>query len=249
MSRTVGSEELQAFCEAVLQAVGLSVDHASAVARSLVEANLRGVDSHGVIRFPIYVRRMEMGLINVRPDIRVEHTAEATATLDADDAPGQVAGLHAMHVALDLARRAGAGVVSVRNSNHFGAAAFYAIEATRRDMIGIALSHAEADVVPYGGRLPRLGTNPIAVALPTWNASPLVLDMATSVVSMGKVLVAAAEGRDIPGDWAVDENGNPCTDARLARAVRPMAGAKGYGLALVIDALKRFWRRVRSKPE
>ncbi|MGH2819423.1 MAG: Ldh family oxidoreductase, partial [Actinomycetota bacterium] len=237
MSRTIGHEELRSFCEDVLEAAGLSSEHASVVGGSLVEANLRGVDSHGVMRLPIYVQRMEMGLVNVRPELRVERTADATATLDADDGPGQVATLEAMRVAVDLARRAGAGVVSIRNSTHFGAAAFFAMEACRADMIGIALTHAGADVVPYGGRLARLGTNPIGIALPTEEWPPLVLDMATSIVALGKVFVAAAEGRDIPPDWAVDEHGNPCTDPNRVRAVRPMAGPKGSGLALVIDAL------------
>jgi ureidoglycolate dehydrogenase (NAD+) len=229
--------QLENFCTSVLTAVGLSDEHATLVARSLVEANLRGVDSHGLLRLPIYVKRMEMGLINVKPSLTVERTANATAKLDADNGPGQVAGIEAMKVALELARESGCGIVSVRGSNHFGAAAFFAVEAPRADMIGIALTHAEADVVPFGGRTPQLGTNPIAIALPVTGREPLVLDMATSIVSMGKVLAAAAEGTDIPEGWAVDEDGNPSTDPRRARAVLPMAGPKGYGLALVIDAL------------
>jgi ureidoglycolate dehydrogenase (NAD+) len=237
MPGKIAAEQLQDFCERVLCRVGVSAEHASIVAQSLVRANLRGVDTHGVMRLPIYVHRITQGLINARPEMRLLRTGDGTATLDADDGPGQVATLEAMLAAVSLSRDAGVGAVSVRNSNHFGAAAFFAIEANKADMIGIAMTHAEADVVPYGGRVPKLGTNPIAVAVPSGDRFPIVLDMATSIVSMGKVMVAAADGTEIPVEWAVDDSGDPCTDPKRVRAVRPMGGAKGYGLGLIIDVL------------
>lgn len=233
----VDAKALAEFCATVLTNVGLSADHADIVADSLVDANLRGVDTHGVVRLPIYVQRMEMGLIATQPQVRVERTGASTAIFDGGNGPGQVVAFRAMEEAIALANDAGTGFVAVRNSNHFGTAGYHAMRALDDDMIGIVVSHAEADVVPFGGRTPKLGTNPIAIAVPTGEYAPIVLDMATSIVAMGHVLLAAKEGRPIPDNWAVDEDGTPVTNPEKARAVRPMAGAKGYGLAVIVDVL------------
>lgn len=233
----VDAERLTGFCTRVLAAVGLTEQDATAMAASLVAADLRGTASHGVLRLPVYVRRIRAGLIAARPRITVTRTAAAAAVLDGGDGPGQVVTLRAMQEAMALAREAGAGVVAVRNSNHFGAAGYYAQHAAEQGMVGWAVTHAEADVIPFGGRTPALGTNPLAIAVPRAGGPPVVLDMATSIVPMGRVILAAQEGRPIPADWAVDAEGDPTTDARKARAVRPMAGPKGYGLAVMIDLL------------
>lgn len=237
MSTRVNADRLARFCTGVLVAVGLSREDAEVVAGSLVAADLRGTASHGVLRLPVYVRRIRAGLIAARPEITVDRTGPATAVLDGGDGPGQVVGLRAMREAMAMAREAGIGVVAVRRSNHFGAAGWYTLRAAEEGMVGWAITHAEADVIPYGGRTPALGTNPLAVAAPRAGGPPVMLDMATSNVPMGRVLLAAQEGRAIPGDWAVDAAGDPTTDARAARAVRPMAGPKGYGLAVMIDLL------------
>ena len=233
---SVNWRRLLRFCEELLGRVGLEPADAHTVAWSLVQANLRGVDSHGVMRLPIYVKRMELGLVATKPRPRFTRTGPSTGLLDGDDGPGQVVALAAMNHAIELARETGVGSVAARNSNHFGAAAHFAMHAAEQGLIGLATTHAEADMVPYGGREPRLGTNPIAIAVPG-GPFPLVLDMATSLVSMGKVMLAAKEGREIPAGWAVDADGNPCTDPARARAVTPMAGAKGYGLAVMVDLL------------
>jgi ureidoglycolate dehydrogenase (NAD+) len=231
----------------VLDAVGVGRAGAEVVADSLVAADLRGVASHGVTRLPIYVRRMREGLIRVRPQITVEPRGRSCAIVDADDGPGQVATVRAMDVAVELARATGAGVVGVRNSNHFGAAAYYTLRASAAGMVGVAISHAEADVVPYGGRVAALGTNPLSIALP--GSPSIVLDMATSGVAMGKVLMARQEARSIPADWAVDAEGRPTTDPQAARAVVPAAGPKGYGLAVIIDLLSSLLTGARSGPD
>jgi ureidoglycolate dehydrogenase (NAD+) len=238
MTTTIDADKLAGLGRALLTQAGLSDADAATVADSLVAADLRGVASHGIMRLPIYLERMGRGLIQVRPEIQVERTGPATARLDGGAGPGQVVALAAMREAIELAREAGAGFVSVRNSSHFGAAAWYADIAAREGMIGLAFTHSEADVVPFGGARPALGTNPLAVGIPRGEGrAPLVLDMATSEVAMGKVLLAAAQGREIPSGWAVDAEGRDTTDPTRARAVRPMSGPKGYGLALVVEVL------------
>jgi len=233
----VHATDLLSYTENILLKLGYAPEHAHTVADSLVDANVSGIDTHGVTRLSIYVRRMKMGLINVSPQIKGERTGPATAILDGDNAPGQVVGRAAADEALALAREAGMGLVAAKNSNHFGTAAYFTAYIARQGMIGLALTHSESDVVPYGGRTPFFGTNPLSISLPRQTGEPVVLDMATSIVAMGHVLLAAKEGRTIPDTWAVNVSGDAVTDARQARAVRPMAGAKGYGLAFMIDAL------------
>jgi ureidoglycolate dehydrogenase (NAD+) len=240
---------LTSFCREVLVAVGLDERDAATVAGSLVAADLRGVATHGVLRLPVYVERMRRGLIATRPSIRVRRTGPATATVDGGNGPGQVVALRAMREAVALAEAAGVGLVSVHGSNHFGAAGWFALHAAERGMIGLALTHAEADVVPFGGRRPALGTNPLAVAVPRGDGPPVLLDMATSGVAMGRVLLARKRGEPIPEDWAVDADGEPTTDPRQVRAVRPMAGPKGYGLAFVVEVLAGLLSGSRSGTE
>jgi ureidoglycolate dehydrogenase (NAD+) len=240
---------LTSFCREVLVAVGLDERDAATVAGSLVAADLRGVATHGVLRLPVYVERMRRGLIATRPSIQVRRTGPATATVDGGNGPGQVVALRAMWEAVALAEAAGVGLVSVHGSNHFGAAGWFALHAAERGMIGLALTHAEADVVPFGGRRPALGTNPLAVAVPRGDGPPVLLDMATSGVAMGRVLLARKRGEPIPEDWAVDADGEPTTDPRRVRAVRPMAGPKGYGLAFVVEVLAGLLSGSRSGTE
>jgi ureidoglycolate dehydrogenase (NAD+) len=240
---------LTSFCREVLVAVGLDQRDAATVAGSLVAADLRGVATHGVLRLPVYVERMRRGLIATRPSIQVRRTGSATATVDGGNGPGQVVALRAMREAVALAEGAGVGLVSVHGSNHFGAAGWFALRAAEWGMIGLALTHAEADVVPFGGRRPALGTNPLAVAVPRGDGPPVLLDMATSGVAMGRVLLARKQGEPIPEDWAVDADGEPTTDPRQVRAVRPMAGPKGYGLAFVVEVLAGLLSGSRSGTE
>lgn len=241
---------LRSWAVAVLEAVGVGRVDGDLVADSLVAADVWGVSTHGVTRLPIYVRRMRQGLIKVRPRVTVDRLAPSSAIVDADDGPGQIATTRAIDEAIDLARSTGAGVVAVRNSNHFGAAAYYTRRAAAAGMVGIALSHAEADVVPYGGRTAALGTNPLSIAVPGADETPpIVVDMATSGVAMGKVLLARQDGVPIPDDWAVDAEGRPTTDPHAARAVVPAAGPKGYGLAVIIDLLSSLLTGAGAGPD
>ncbi len=236
----VHAETLRAFCRDVFVKAGLDAEGAAIVAESLVEADLRGVDTHGVVRLWLYEPRVRAGLIRPAPPMRLSRTGAGTAVLYGGHGAGQVVGVRAMDEAIALAREAGVGCVAATESHHFGIAAYFAMRALPHDMIGLALTHADTGVAPHGSATGYLGTNPICVAIPAGEAEPLVLDMATSLVAMGKVMVAKALGKSIPLGWALDPSGNPTTDPAQAwesKALLPLGGPKGYGLALVVEAL------------
>ena len=237
MARTIGHASLEAWNSALLQGAGLAPGAADTVAKLLVEANLRGVDSHGTSRLPTYVERLRTGLVNRDPKPVVEKQDGALAVVDGDGGPGQVAGLFATELAVKLARENGLGAVGVRHSTHYGAAAAYVIRPAREGLIGISTTNAEPFTVPFGGRHAALGTNPIAFGAPTGDGT-FVLDMATSQVAANRVILARDEGEpSIPEGWAVDAEGVPTTDPAKAVSVVPLGGYKGYGLALMVEVL------------
>jgi LDH2 family malate/lactate/ureidoglycolate dehydrogenase len=221
---------------ALLEAAGLEQPSAAIVAETLVATSLRGVDSHGVARLPIYVERLRAGVLNPRQRPRVERRNGAVAVMDADGGPGQVAGIVATDLSIELATQYGVGVVAVHSSNHYGAAGIYASRAAWAGMVAISTTNADPLAVAYGGTRKALGTNPIAFAAPT-EEGVFVLDMATSQVAANKVLNARDEGRSIPEGWAVDEAGRAITDPNEFYAVVPLGGYKGYGLALMVEIL------------
>jgi ureidoglycolate dehydrogenase (NAD+) len=236
-SHVISSEGLRRFGELVFQKVGVSQAHAQETAEILVEANLRGTDTHGIYLSNLYARRLQKGLMNPNPKFRFEKKRASIGVLDADFSLGQPATLEATRRAIGLAQDAGLGIVAVKNSNHFGAAAFYGEYCAQRDCIGMIISDGECDVVPFGGKEKFMGTNPFCCCIPAGKAPWFCLDMATSEVAFGKVRAAAEAGASIPPNWAVDKNGEPVTDARKAYAVVPMSGAKGYGLGLMLEIL------------
>ncbi len=231
-------ESLERFTCEVLQNAGVAKEQASIIANALVRADLRGVDSHGVARLPAYVRKFEAGGFNANPTIEIERPTPGTFVVDADDGPGQWAATEAIGRTMAAAEETGVALATVTNSNHFGTAAFYTEQASDRDCIGIAMTNVGPDVVPFGGIAPFLGTNPLSFSIPTNRAFDITLDMATSVVAMGKIdHVAQEENRSIPEDWAVDSAGEATTDPNAVAALRPLGGPKGYGLAIVVDVL------------
>lgn len=236
----ISAETLQRHCQGVLTRAGLRDPHAALVAESLVFADLRGVASHGVVRLRSYLDRVGAGAMEMDPDMELVRDNPASALLDARNGFGQVAGVKAMEAAIGKAQAAGAGVVGVKNSNHFGVAAFYAIRAAAAGMVGLVVSNASPAMPPHNARKPLLGTNPLAVAVPAGSQRPIVLDMSTSVVARGKIrFVAARHGAKIPLGWAVDADGKPTDDpiAALKGSLVPIGGPKGAGLSLVIDLL------------
>lgn len=234
----VDHESLAEFVRQALEAANVASDHANIVTDALVQASLRGIDSHGVARLEVYLRKFEAGGFDPEPDIDVTRISETMLFVDGDDGPGQSAGLRAVDAAMDVAADTGMAVAFVANSNHFGTAAYYTQTAAREDYIGLAMTNVGPDVAPFGGTQPILGTNPISFSVPTDREFPITLDMATSAVAMGKIdHVATQEDTEIPTDWALDESGEPTTDPHAVGALRPAAGPKGYGLAIMVDVL------------
>jgi LDH2 family malate/lactate/ureidoglycolate dehydrogenase len=229
-------EVLSSWARRLLEAAEVSPSAAATVAEVLVEANLRGVDSHGVLRLPVYLRRIRAGLVNPAPHPRVAKQDGPVALVDGDRGPGPVAAVFAATVAAETAESRGVGFVGVFRSSHFGMAAAYAVRIARRGLVALVTSNAEPDMVPYGGARKAIGTNPLAFAAPA-PMGPMVLDMATSHVAMGKVFLARERGERIPEGWAVDADGRSVTDPGQAIAAVPLGGAKGYGLALMVEIL------------
>src|SRR3712207_4037842 len=211
-------------------------EDAAIVADSLVQANLRGVESHGVTRVGIYVKRLKMGLVNPRPNVGVVREGAGTLLVDGDNGMGQVVGVRAIDLGLDKAKESGGVSVGVRRSNHYGAGAYYVQRAVARDTIAFAYSNAPPTMAPWGGVDPYVGTNPYAYGVPAGEHRPIILDMATSIVARGKIILAAQRGEPIPEGWAIDEQGNSTTDAQeeLQGSVLPFGGRKGYALSLMI---------------
>lgn len=233
----IPAEKLRAFGGGVFQKVGVPKEDAKTVAEILVESNLRGIDTHGIYLCNLYARRLEKGLINPTPRFSFEKKRAGVGVLDADFSLGQLSTLEAARKAVELARGAGTGIVAVKNSNHFGAAAYYAEYCAKQDCIGLVMSDGECDVIPFGGRDKFLGTNPICCCIPAGEYPWFCMDMATSEVAFGKVRAAAEASKSIPPNWAVDTDGKPITDATKAYAVVPMSGAKGYAIGLMIEIL------------
>jgi (2R)-3-sulfolactate dehydrogenase (NADP+) len=220
--------------------VALRVPRADAeiVADSLVEAELEDHGSHGLLRLPAMVERLQAGQINPEPAMRVLAGRPATALLDADNGLGPLAGVRAVELAADRARAAGAGVVAVRRSNHLGALGYYVRRLAGRGFVGLAFTNSPPAMAPPGGRVPFLGTNPIAAAFPT-TADPVVVDLATSQVARGRIRMAARTGEAIPEGWALGGAWTPTTDAGEAMAglLLPLGGYKGFALALLVELL------------
>lgn len=236
----VSAAALEQMCIDILSAAAVPKHEAAIVARSLVRAEARGQASHGVMRLETYIKRVRRGLI--RPGSQPEIVAETptTVVIDAHDAFGHVVGLYAMEVCIERAQKLGLGAAAVSNSTHFGIACIFAERATTSGCIGIATSNAAPRMPPVGAKTAVLGTNPLAIAVPSGARTPaFVLDMSTSVAALGKILAARASGQPIPEGWALDAEGMPTTDAARAAdgLILPMSGAKGFGLALVLEIL------------
>jgi LDH2 family malate/lactate/ureidoglycolate dehydrogenase len=226
--------------DAMAQA-GLPPADVAKVTQLMLEADLTGADAHGVFRLPQYINRLKIGSTNPRPNIRVNRTAPATALVDGDNGMGHLVVSRAAEIAVEVARESGVAWVGVRMSNHAGAAGVYACLPLQADMIGIYAAVANANHMPLaGGAEPLLGTNPLAIAIPAGKEAPLVLDIATSIVSYGTIKNHRLQNRPLQGDWMVDaETGEAVTDPQqsVEALLLPMAGYKGAGLALMIGLL------------
>lgn len=232
----VDAEKLQAAVAAIMEKEGVAPQDAAIVADSLVSAELTGLQSHGVQRVKFYTDSMEAGGTDPRCRIKTIRDFPGGALLDAQGALGIVAAYRAMELAIQKAKDVGIGIVNVRNSNHCSCTAYYIRMAAKENMLAIVSSNAPKSMAPWGSREKYLGTNPLAVGAPT-HGDPVMIDMATSVVARGKIILADKKGDSIPEGWAIDVDGHPTTDAAkaLEGCVLPFGGAKGSGIAMMID--------------
>ena len=233
------AELLQDFCARVFQKLGVPREDAEIAADTLVTANLRGVDTHGVMRITFYSAKLKEGGIKPKVDLTPVRETAATALLDGQDGIGQVISYRAMQMAIRKAREAGVAYVAVRHSNHLGACAYYSMMALPHDMIGFCLTNASPRLAPTGGVERLFGNNPWSIAVPAGRRLPVVLDMANSVVAAGKIRIAQKEGKRIPEGWALNRYGEPTTDPEeaLQGILLAIGGYKGYGITLMVDLL------------
>lgn len=236
---TIQGEELRLFCAALFMSEGVPEDEARITADVLVEANLTGMDSHGVSRVAAYMERLRQGGNRRAAKVDVLADFPAGATWDANGSMGQVVAYRAMRAAMDKARNVGVGFVAVRHNNHTGANAYYARMAAEGGLIGLIAGNGPPMVAPWGSASPFFSTNPLSFGVPAGEERPVVIDMATSVSARGKIILAAKNGTEIPLGWAVDEEGNDTRDpaAALKGVLLPFGGHKGYAVAVMVEVL------------
>lgn len=237
-------EHLYKFTNNIFQQIGCSPEHAETATRALLSADLRGIDSHGIARLSGYVRLWEAKRVNATPQIRILHETPSTAVVDGDSGLGLVIAPFAMQVAIEKAKQAGTGWVSVQNSNHFGIAGYHAMMALEHDMIGMAMTNASPLVAPTFSIDKMLGTNPICVAAPAGKEPAFVADLATTTAANGKLEILQRKNADTPAGWVQDAEGNPSNDANILKkggALLPLGGDrehgshKGYALGAIVD--------------
>jgi ureidoglycolate dehydrogenase (NAD+) len=257
MGKIILSEQiLNAFIIALTTKIGLPEREAAVFAESLIDADLKGIHSHGLIRLPIYIRRMEAGLVDVAARTEVVRDDQTVTVLDAKNGLGQAAGVQGMEEALARAGRFGVGICGIFRSNHFGALGYYTELASRNEMIGMVTTNSFPAMAPVGGREKVIGNNPFALSVPRLNQPPITYDVSTSTVALGKILVAKQEGKTIPLGWALDQEGRPTDnpDDVIQRngSLTPFERHKGYGFAFMLEILAgvltgaHFGRQIRS---
>ena len=224
----------------ILEQVGVSAAHAAILMENFLDCDRKGIFTHGIFRLPTYLKQMKRGNINPQPDIRIVKDDPAVVLMDGDAGLGAVVSYYAMQAAIDICSRQGIGVVGVRNSNHFGAAAYYTEMASRANYIGIAFTNASPAIAPTGSLQPLLGNNPWSISVPTNLPYPITMDIANSVVARGKIRIAKSKGETIPLGWALNKYGQPTTDPQEALdggAILPIGDYKGYCITFMLEIL------------
>ncbi|MCL2000857.1 MAG: Ldh family oxidoreductase [Planctomycetes bacterium] len=232
-------KDLSGYCAAVFEKVGLPPEDAQVFAGSLVGSEMRGVSSHGITRLKAYADRIRRGEINAKGKAFIAKESDSALLVDGNNGPGVVAAMDTMHFCMERAAKSGACFAAINNTSHYAAGWYFVMQASKNGMAGFAVCNADPLVVPHGGTIPMLGTNPVSIAIPAGRNPDLVLDMATSVVAMGKVELYAKLGKEIPEGWVVDKDGQPTTNPAdiLKCALLPFGGPKGYGISLLIDVI------------
>jgi LDH2 family malate/lactate/ureidoglycolate dehydrogenase len=239
-SERIPPARIESFLAGAFIAAGLPAADAQTLAHLMVEADLRGSDTHGVIRLPLYVRRIRGGGVNAKPNIRVVSDRPSAALIDGDNGMGHLVMKRAAEIAIEKAKATGIGWVGARMSNHAGPASLYVAMPLKHDMIGLYFAVGSNNhLPPWGGSESLLGTNPMAVAVPAGDEPPIVLDMAPTVAAYGKVRLKAQRGEQMPVGWMIDRDGKPLTDPKRADEgyLLPIGDYKGYGLSLIIGLL------------
>lgn len=230
------ADTLKAYAATLLEAGGYSPSHADRTADILVWANARGANSHGVLRIPRYIEMVDQGLIDPTADPQVVTQDGAMGVVEAARAPGPSAMVTAMDTAIDIASRFNIGWCSARNITHAGAVGYFALRAAERGYIGIVMTASGPLMAYHGAKVSGLSTNPISISAPS-TGLPLLLDMSTSTVALGKIMHAKDTGAGIPEGWAIDADGRPATDPSEVATLTPLGGPKGSGLSLMIEVL------------
>jgi len=236
----IDHQKLLHFAKECFLSAGFAEECAQLIADSLIEADLRGLNTHGVMRIPMYLKRVKAGLIDPLAQVKVVKENANMAILDAGNGMGQPASMYAMQKAIEKASVATISMVGVRNSNHYGTAAYYSMMAAQQRMLGISCSNTEPLMAAPGGAKAVAGNNPLSIAIPGGKKPDIVVDMAMSAAAIGKIVLAQKKEQSIPLGWATDKMGNDTTDPNQALdggSLLPFAGPKGYGLSLAVDVL------------
>ncbi|MGZ7046768.1 MAG: L-sulfolactate dehydrogenase [Methanobacterium sp.] len=234
----ITAEQERSIIMEILTRMNVRKEHAEIVADVTLDANLKGFSSHGLGRFPQYVKGIKLGNIKTDAEIEIEKETPAMALINGNHIFGHVVAYKAMEIAIGKAKDMGIAIVGVHDSNHFGVAGYYSDMAVMEDLVGIVIANTEPAVAPIGGKEPILGTNPIAIGIPS-NKNYVSVDMATSASARGKLLEAMRKGQKIPENVAIDEDGNPTIDPECALrgSILPFGAHKGYALAFMIEIL------------
>ncbi len=242
-------QDLFNYAKTYMEKLGVPTRHAEIVADVLIEADIRGVDSHGIIRiYSYYGNRLEKKYMNPTTPFKIISETETTVLYDGGNGLGHVVSYEAMNKCIEKAKKYNVAMATVKNSNHYGIAAYYSMMALKHDMIGISMTNSQPLVAPTYGRTAVIGTNPISFAAPSYKEYPFVLDMATSVVPIGRIKVYEEKKEKIPLGWGIDDNGNVTDDPTQVKSGGPgallplggtdiMRGYKGYGLAVMVEIL------------
>jgi len=232
--------ELQSLVQSMLARTGVPEGDAAIVASSLIGADARGMNSHGILRLPVYIRRLQQGGFSPLSEPKVLRETASTALIDGGNGLGSVLTMRATDMAIEKARKSGIGAVGVTRSNHNGEGAPYVLRAVASDMIGIATTNGSPIMPVWGGKTPLTGPLPITIGVPTATQKPIVLDAALGMSSRGKILYHAEKGIPVPDGWLVDADGRPTNDPNWVRNggwILPIGGHKGWGLILICEIL------------
>lgn len=233
-------DALRRFTEEIMIKAGLSEQESRIFSDSLISAEMRGVTSHGLTRLSTYARRVEEGLVANHTEPEILQDGGSVMRIDGKNGMGAYIGTRVMELCISRARESGTAFATVCGGNHFGCASYFTLQAAKNNMIGFAVANGPAAIPPTGGTKPLLGTNPVSLSIPAGKYEPLVLDMATSAVARGKVALANKNGTSIPEGWGLDSRGRSTTnpaDILNGGSMLPMGGAKGYGIALIVEIL------------